>query len=76
LYVQNNVLSTASFGLGTLKWERREIVEHRNDGSRETVFTMKATPLKFGPGCSEEIGWEVKQLRMSRVMLVSSPAKG
>jgi hydroxyacid-oxoacid transhydrogenase len=52
------------------------MVEHRNDGSRETVFTMEATPLKFGPGCSEEIGWEVKQLRMSRVMLVSSPAKG
>lgn len=40
---------------------------------RETIYTMEATPLKFGPGASEEVGWEVKRLRVSRVMLVSDP---
>ncbi len=43
----------------------------RSEGSGETIFTMEATPLKFGRGSSKEVGWEVKQLRMSRVMLVS-----
>lgn len=42
-----------------------------SEGSGETIFTMEATPLKFGRGSSKEVGWEVKQLRMSRVMLVS-----
>ena len=39
----------------------------------ETVFTMEATPIKYGRGAAEEVGWEVKRLRMSRVMLVSDP---
>jgi hydroxyacid-oxoacid transhydrogenase len=39
----------------------------------ETIFTMEATPLKYGPGASEEAGWEVKRLGMSRVMLVTDP---
>ncbi len=39
----------------------------------ETIFTLEATPLKYGPGASEEVGWEVKRLGMSRVMLVSDP---
>ena len=39
----------------------------------ETIFTMEATPLKYGPGAAEEVGWEVKRLGVSRVMLVSDP---
>ena len=39
----------------------------------ETVFTMEATPIKYGRGAAEEVGWEVRRLRMSRVMLVSDP---
>jgi hydroxyacid-oxoacid transhydrogenase len=39
----------------------------------ETVFTMEATPIKYGRGAAEEVGWEVKRLGMSRVMLVSDP---
>ena len=39
----------------------------------ETVFTMEATPLKYGPGASEEVGWEVRRLGVERVMLVSDP---
>lgn len=39
----------------------------------ETVFTMEATPLKYGPGASDEVGWEVKRLGVNRVMLLSDP---
>lgn len=39
----------------------------------ETVFTMEATPIKYGPGASEEVGWELKRMRVGRVMLVSDP---
>jgi hydroxyacid-oxoacid transhydrogenase len=39
----------------------------------ETIFTMEATPLKYGPGASEEVGWEINRLGVSRVMIVSDP---
>ena len=39
----------------------------------ETVFTMEATPIKYGLGAAEEVGWEVRRLGMNRVMLVSDP---
>ena len=39
----------------------------------ETIFTMEATPLKYGPGAAEEVGWEVRRLGVKRVMLVSDP---
>jgi hydroxyacid-oxoacid transhydrogenase len=39
----------------------------------ETIFTMEATPLKYGPGASEEVGWEINRLGVSRVMVVSDP---
>ena len=39
----------------------------------ETIFTMEATPVKYGPGSSEEVGWELKRMRVGRVMLVSDP---
>lgn len=46
----------------------------RNGGSNyETIFTMEATPLKYGPGASEEAGWELKRMGVKRVMLVSDP---
>jgi hydroxyacid-oxoacid transhydrogenase len=41
--------------------------------NNETVFTMEATPLKYGPGASEEAGWELKRMGVRRVMLVSDP---
>jgi hypothetical protein len=28
----------------------------------ETVFTMEATPIKYGRGAAEEVGWEVRRL--------------
>src|SRR5919199_2677500 len=47
------------------------MTDARND--RETIFTMEATPLKYGPGAAEEVGWEVERLGVRRVMLVSDP---
>jgi hydroxyacid-oxoacid transhydrogenase len=45
------------------------------NGSRrhETIFTMEATPIKFGPGASADTGWELKRLGAERVMVVSDP---
>jgi len=37
----------------------------------ETIFTMEATPIKFGPGASADTGWELQRLGAKRVMLVS-----
>jgi hydroxyacid-oxoacid transhydrogenase len=39
----------------------------------ETIFTMEATPVKFGPGASSEAGWELKRLGVTRAMLVTDP---
>ena len=30
--------------------------------SHETVFTLEATPIKFGPGAAADAGWELKRL--------------
>jgi hydroxyacid-oxoacid transhydrogenase len=40
---------------------------------RERAFRLEATPITFGPGASEEAGWEMKQLGAGRVMIVSDP---
>jgi hydroxyacid-oxoacid transhydrogenase len=47
-------------------------MSERGNG-HETIFTLEATPIKYGPGASEETGWELKRLRVNRVMLVSDP---
>ena len=36
--------------------------------ARETIFTMEATPVKYGPGASAEAGWELKRLSVRRVL--------
>jgi len=40
----------------------------------ETVFTVEATPLKFGPGAVEEAGYELDRLGVSRALVVTDPA--
>lgn len=40
------------------------------DGS-ESVFTWQAPPFKFGPGASEEIGYDLAQLGIRNVLLVT-----
>ncbi|MDQ6606342.1 MAG: iron-containing alcohol dehydrogenase [Actinomycetota bacterium] len=39
----------------------------------EKIFTMEATPVKFGSGASAEAGWELKRLGVKRAMLVTDP---
>jgi len=41
--------------------------------AHERAFKLEATPVTFGPGASEEAGWEMKRLGAKRVMLVSDP---
>src|SRR3954454_14054336 len=37
----------------------------------ERVFTLEATPVKFGPGASDDAGWELRRLGVRRAMLVT-----
>ncbi len=37
----------------------------------ETVFTLEATPVKFGPGAVADAGWELKRLGVTRALLVT-----
>src|SRR4051812_35414104 len=39
----------------------------------ETVFTLEATPIKFGPGAVQDAGWELKRLGVTRALLVTDP---
>ncbi len=39
----------------------------------ETVFTLETTPIKFGPGASDEAGWELRRLGVTRALLVCDP---
>ena len=57
----------AQAGRGPRDGARRDRV------TNETVFTLEATPIKFGPGASADAGWELKRLGASRVMVVSDP---
>jgi alcohol dehydrogenase class IV len=41
--------------------------------SHETVFTMEATPIKFGAGAIDEAGWELRRLGVTRAFLVTDP---
>jgi hydroxyacid-oxoacid transhydrogenase len=39
----------------------------------ETIFTMEATPVKYGAGASQDAGWELRRLGVRRAMLVTDP---
>jgi hydroxyacid-oxoacid transhydrogenase len=41
--------------------------------SQEQIFTLEATPLKFGRGAAGDAGWELERLGVRRAMLVSDP---
>jgi hydroxyacid-oxoacid transhydrogenase len=43
------------------------------DGTRETVFTLEATPIKFGAGAADDTGWELARLGVRRALLVTDP---
>jgi hydroxyacid-oxoacid transhydrogenase len=40
---------------------------------RETVFTLEATPIKYGPGAAADAGWELRRLGVRRALLVTDP---
>ena len=37
----------------------------------ETIFTLEATPIKYGPGAAADAGWELKRLGVKRALLVT-----
>ena len=39
--------------------------------SNETVFTVEATPVKYGSGAVDEAGWELARLGVRRALLVT-----
>ena len=39
----------------------------------ESVFTLEATPIKFGPGAAADAGWELERLGVRRALLVTDP---
>lgn len=39
----------------------------------ETVFTMDTSSIKYGPGVTREVGFDMKQLGATRVLLVTDP---
>jgi hydroxyacid-oxoacid transhydrogenase len=39
----------------------------------ETVFTMDTSSIKFGPGATREVGYDMKQFGAQRVMVVTDP---
>jgi len=39
----------------------------------ETAFTMDSSSIKFGPGVTREVGYDMKQLGSRRVMVVTDP---
>ncbi len=41
--------------------------------STETVFTWGAPPIKFGAGAVDELGWDLQQLGVHRVLLITDP---
>jgi hydroxyacid-oxoacid transhydrogenase len=41
--------------------------------SNESVFTVEATPVKYGAGAVDEAGWELARLGVKRAMLVTDP---
>jgi hydroxyacid-oxoacid transhydrogenase len=43
------------------------------DLTEETIFTWGAPPLKFGAGASDEIGFEMSQYGVERVLVLTDP---
>ena len=41
------------------------------DLPNETVFTMETTPLKFGPGATAEVAYDLKRLGVRRPLLIT-----
>ncbi|WP_407569702.1 hydroxyacid-oxoacid transhydrogenase [Deinococcus altitudinis] len=42
-------------------------------GRTETIFTIEATPVKFGAGAAADAGWELKRMGVTRAFVVVDP---
>ncbi|PYE52865.1 hydroxyacid-oxoacid transhydrogenase [Deinococcus yavapaiensis] len=49
---------------------------HSEPIDSETLFTVEATPFKFGPGAVNDAAWELKRLGAKRAFLVADPKLG
>ena len=43
------------------------------DIPNETVFAMEMTPIKFGPGSTNEVAYDLKRLGVQRALIVTDP---
>jgi hydroxyacid-oxoacid transhydrogenase len=43
------------------------------DIPNETIFTLETTPMKFGPGATSEVAYELKRLGVHRALVVTDP---
>ncbi|MHA2070445.1 MAG: iron-containing alcohol dehydrogenase, partial [Candidatus Thorarchaeota archaeon] len=39
----------------------------------ETAFTMDSSSIKYGPGVTKEVGYDMKKLGASRILVVTDP---
>nr|WP_041220657.1 hydroxyacid-oxoacid transhydrogenase [Deinococcus geothermalis] len=46
---------------------------HPKTLQHETLFTIEATPVKFGPGAAADAGWEAARLGIRRAFVVLDP---
>ena len=45
-----------------------------NTGARESAFTLDTSSIKYGPGVTREVGFDMKKLGAARVMVVTDPS--
>ena len=41
--------------------------------SFETAFTMDTSSIKYGPGATKEVGYDMKKLGAKRILVVTDP---
>ena len=44
-----------------------------NTGAKESAFTLDTSSIKYGPGVTREVGFDMKKLGAARVMVVTDP---
>jgi hydroxyacid-oxoacid transhydrogenase len=51
----------------------RKPVEGGANMTFETAFTMDSSSIKYGPGATKEVGYDMKKLGASRILVVTDP---
>ena len=50
-----------------------ELRAQGSGGVKESAFTMDTSSIKYGPGVTREVGFDMKKLGAKRVMVVTDP---